>query len=155
MQASKLIATLLCVSTLAGCAQMGAGNLGGGSYERAEARRVMSVRMGIVEGVRPVKLEGSSSGIGTLAGAAIGGVAGSTVGKGKGAGIAAIVGAVAGGVAGSALEGNTTAKAGIEVTIKMDNGELLAVVQEDGGEGFHPGERVRLVQDGRTSRVTR
>ena len=64
MQASKLIATLLCVSTLAGCAQMGAGNLGGGSYERAEARRVMSVRMGIVEGVRPVKLEGSSSGVG-------------------------------------------------------------------------------------------
>jgi outer membrane lipoprotein SlyB len=48
-----------------------------------------------------------------------------------------------------------TRKQGIEVTLKMDNGELLAIVQEDGGENFVPGERVRLLQDGRNTRVTR
>jgi outer membrane lipoprotein SlyB len=36
----------------------------------------------------------------------------------------------------------------------MDNGELLASHQ-DGGENFQPGERVRLLQDGGTTRVTR
>ena len=98
--------------------------------------------MGIVEGVRPVKLEGTKSPIGTVAGAAIGGVAGSTVGSGKGSGIAAVIGAVAGGLAGSAAEEGLTRKQGVEVTLKMDNGELLAIVQEDGGENFKPGERV-------------
>ena len=93
--------------------------------------------------------------IGALGGAAIGGIAGSTVGQGKGAAIAAVIGAVAGGLAGAAAEEGVTRKQGVEVTLKMDNGELLAVTQEDGGENFQPGERVRLLQDGGTTRVTR
>ena len=111
--------------------------------------------MGVVESVRPVKLEGTKSPVGTLGGAAIGGIAGSTVGQGKGSAIAAVIGAVAGGLAGSAAEEGMTRKQGIEITLKMDNGELLAVTQEDGGEKFQPGERVRLLQDGVTTRVTR
>jgi outer membrane lipoprotein SlyB len=47
-----------------------------------------------------------------------------------------------------------TRKQGIEVTLKMDNGELLAIVQEDGGENFAPGERVRLLESGGQTRVT-
>ena len=143
--------SLLAAVTITGCAS----GLGGGDYERTEARRVMSVRMGVIEGVRPVKLEGTNSPIGTVAGAAVGGIAGSTIGGGKGAGIAAVVGAVVGGLAGAAAEENMTRKQGIEVTLKMDNGEMLAIVQEDGGENFAPGERVRLLQDGRNTRVTR
>lgn len=143
--------SLLAALNVAGCAS----GLGGGDYERVEARRVMSVRMGVVESVRPVKLEGSNTPIGTIAGAAVGGIAGSTIGGGKGASIAAVVGAVAGGIAGAAAEEGLTRKQGIEVTLKMDNGELLAIVQEDGGENFVPGERVRMIQDGRNTRVTR
>ena len=89
------------------------------------------------------------------AGAAVGGIAGSSVGGGKGANIAAVVGAVVGGLAGAAAEEGMTRKQGVEVTVKMDNGEMLAIIQEDGGEGFKPGERIRLLQDGRTTRVTR
>ncbi|MDD3352211.1 glycine zipper 2TM domain-containing protein [Zoogloea sp.] len=137
--------------SITGCAS----GLGGGDYERTEARRVMSVRMGTIEGVRLVKLEGTNSPIGSIGGAAIGGVAGSTVGQGKGAAIAAVVGAVVGGIAGAAAEEGLTRKQGVEVTVKLDNGELLAIVQEDGGENFKPGERVRLLQDGRNTRVTR
>jgi len=62
---------------------------------------------------------------------------------------------VVGGLAGAAAEEGVTRKQGIEITLKMDNGEILAVMQEDGGEKFAPGERVRLLQDGRTTRVTR
>lgn len=151
MRILTLTLALLAAVNLAGCAS----GLGGGDYERTETRRVMSVRMGVIEGVRPVKLEGTNTPLGTVAGAAIGGVAGSTVGSGKGAAIAAVVGAVAGGIAGAAAEEGFTRKQGVEVTLKMDNGELLAVVQEDGGENFKPGERVRLLQDGRNTRVSR
>jgi len=151
MRIANLLVALLASVTLAGCAT----GLGGGDYERAEARRVINVRMGIVESVRPVKLEGTKSPVGTIGGAAIGGIAGSTVGQGKGAAIAAVVGAVVGGLAGAAAEEGITREQGIEITLKMDNGEILAVMQADGGEKFVPGERVRLLQDGRTTRVTR
>lgn len=143
--------SLIAAVSVTGCAS----GLGGGDYERTEARRVMSVRMGVIESVRPVKLEGSNTPIGTIAGAAVGGIAGSTIGGGKGSSIAAVIGAVAGGIAGAAAEEGMTRKQGVEVTLKMDNGELLAVTQEDGGENFQPGERVRLLQDGGTTRVTR
>ena len=151
MRILNLTLALLATVTITGCAS----GLGGGDYQRAEARRVINVRMGVVESVRPVKLEGTKSPVGTLGGAAVGGIAGSTIGQGKGAAIGAVLGAVAGGLAGSAAEEGITRKQGIEVTVKMDNGEMLAVVQEDGGEKFMPGERIRLLQDGRTTRVTR
>lgn len=147
----RALAAALVMLSVAGCAS----NLGGGSYQRAEARRVMSVRLGVVESVRPVQLEGTKTPVGALAGAAVGGVAGSTVGRGSGSTVGAVLGAVAGGLAGAAVEEGVTRKPGVEVTVRLDNGQLLAVVQEDEGENFRPGERVRLVEDGATTRVTR
>lgn len=135
---------------LAGCL----GGLGGDDYERGEARRVQEVKMGVVEHVRPVRLEGTQSGVGAAAGGAIGGVAGSTVGEGKGSAIGAIVGAVAGGVAGAATERATTRREGVEITIRLDSGRLIAVTQEDTGERFAVGERVRVLESGGTARVS-
>jgi outer membrane lipoprotein SlyB len=146
MQAAVLV---LAVATLAGCAQ----GLGGGSYTRDEARREQNVRMGKVESVRQVQIEGTRSGVGPAAGAVVGGVAGSTVGGGRGSAVAAVVGAVAGGVAGQAIEQGTTRKNGVEVTVKLDSGALVAIVQE-ADEIFQTGDRVRILSDGRTSRVT-
>ena len=151
MRIVNLGMALLAAVTVVGCAS----GQGAGDYQRTETRRVMSVRMGVVESVRHVKLEGTKSPVGTLGGAAAGGIAGSTVGSGKGSAIGAVVGAVVGGLAGAAAEEGITRAQGVEVTLKMDNGEMLAVTQEDGGENFQPGERVRLLQDGRTTRVTR
>lgn len=135
----------------AGCAS----NLGGGAYERSEARGVMNVRFGEVTTVRPVLLEGTESGVGALSGAAIGGIAGSGVGGGRGSAIATVIGAVAGGVAGAAIEGGATKRQGIEVTVKLDGGQYLAVVQEDGGEEFRVGERVRILDGRGATRVAR
>lgn len=136
---------------LAGCAS----GLGGGTYERGEARRAMEIELGTVESVRFVRLEGTKTPVGTVAGAAVGGIAGSTVGGGTGRSIATVLGAVAGGMAGSAVEEGVTRSRGVEVTVQLDSGRLIAVVQADEGENFAPGERVRLVRDGRTTRVTR
>lgn len=109
--------------------------------------------MGVVESVRQVSIEGSRSGVGAVAGGAVGGVAGSNIGGGKGSTIGAILGAVAGGVAGNAIEQGTTKKQGLEITVRLDNGELRAITQE-ADEAFRPGERVRLLSGGGLTRVT-
>lgn len=149
-----LPATLTALLLVAGVALGGcASSLSGDSYSRTEARRVMNVKYAVVEEVRPVKLEGTKTPIGPVAGAAVGGIAGSSVGGGKGAAVAAVIGAVAGGVAGAAIEEGATRKPGVEITVRMENGSLIAVVQEDAGENFQVGERVRVVEDGGTTRV--
>lgn len=145
----RIGAVMAAVVLVAGCAQ----GLGGGSYTREEARREQNVRMGIVESVRPVQIEGTRSGVGPAAGAVIGGIAGSGVGQGRGSSVAAVIGGVAGGVAGQVIEQGATRRAGVEITVKLDNGELKAIVQE-ADETFRAGERVRILSDGRTSRVT-
>jgi outer membrane lipoprotein SlyB len=145
-----ILAAAACATVLAGCAP----GLGGSSYSREQARREQTVRMGVVESVREVKLEGTRSGIGPAAGAVVGGVAGSTIGRGTGSVLGAVVGAVAGGVGGQAAEQGLTAKRGVEVTVKLDNGQMVAIMQE-ADETFRPGDRVRILSDGATSRVTR
>lgn len=139
------------LTVLAGCASPG---LGGASYSREQARREQTVRMGHVESVRDVKLEGTRSGVGPGVGAVAGGVAGSSVGSGRGAVLGTVAGAVIGGLAGQAAEQGFTAKRGVEVTVKLDNGQMVAIMQE-ADEQFRPGERVRILSDGATSRVTR
>lgn len=136
---------------LGGCAS----GLTGSDYGRAEARRSMNVQFGMIESIRPVRIEGTKTPVGTITGAAVGGIVGSGVGGGSGRSIATVLGAVGGGMAGSAVEEGVTRQTGLEITVKLDNGQYLAVVQADGGEGFSPGERVRVLRDGGTTRVTR
>lgn len=139
----------LAVAALAGCATSQSGS----SYSRSATRGEMNVRMGVVEGVRQVTIEGTQTPIGPGAGAVIGGIAGSNVGGGRGSTVGAILGAVAGGVAGGAIEESTTRKAGLEITIKLDTGKFIAVTQE-ADEQFRPGERVRVLDGHGVTRVT-
>ena len=145
------------IAALAGVAAMALGgcasSMSGSAYPRAQARQAMEVRMGVVDSVRQVQLEGSESGTGGLAGAIIGGVAGSNIGGGKGAIIATVIGAVAGGIAGGAIEEGVTKKTGLEITVRLDDGRLLAVTQE-ADEVFRPGERVRVLTNRSTTRVS-
>jgi len=146
----SLIPITLLAALIAGCASSNSGDV----YSRSETRRVQTVKMGVVEGIRLVKIEGTKSPIGTGAGAVVGGVAGSSMGQGKGSMIGAVIGAVAGGLAGSALEEGVTRKDGVEITVKLDTGTMLAIVQEDSGEKFSPGERVRVLESGSETRVS-
>ena len=149
MRSTQLILVLSLAALLNACASSNAGDV----YSRDEARKVQTVKMGVVESVRAVKLEGTKTPIGAGAGAVVGGVAGSTVGHGAGSTIAAIVGAVAGGLAGSAAEEGITRKNGVEISVKLDSGPIVAVVQE-ATEVFQPGEKVRLLESGGTTRVS-
>lgn len=134
---------------LAGCITHESGNV----YSKHEAGREQTVRMATVDSVRKVTLEGSQSGLGAAAGGAVGGVAGSQVGHGAGSSVGAVLGAVAGGVAGNVLESKATSKNAFEITVKLDSGEMRAIVQEADLE-FTPGQRVRLLSSGGVTRVT-
>ncbi|MDZ4099248.1 MAG: glycine zipper 2TM domain-containing protein [Methylophilaceae bacterium] len=149
MKISRLLILLSLSFFLTACASSNSGSV----YSRDEARKTQTVRMGIVESVRQVRIEGTKSPIGTVAGGAVGGIAGSSVGSGRGSAVAAVIGAVVGGLAGSAAEEGLTRKDGLEITVKLDNGTMLAVVQE-ADVAFNPGERVRLVESGGVTRVT-
>lgn len=122
-------------------------------YSGRQTQNEQSVRMGTVDAVREVSIAHGSSGTGTMTGAALGGLAGSNVGDGKGAVAAAIAGAVVGGIIGSNIEADANKRRGLEITVRLDNGELRAITQE-ADEAFRVGERVRLLSNGRTTRVT-
>lgn len=148
-QMKTVAAFLMAILALGGCASSNSGSV----YSRSQARQVQEVQMGVVDSVRNVQLEGTKSPVGTAAGAVVGGVAGSNIGGGKGSAIGTVLGAVAGGLVGSAAEEGITRKAGLEITVKLDNGRLIAITQE-ADESFRPGERVRVLTGGGVTRVS-
>ena len=147
-----LTASLSAVLLLSGCAS----NLNGSTYSRADARAVQTVRLGTIESLRPVQIEGTKTPIGAGAGAVIGGIGGSSVGGGRGSAVAAVIGAVAGGMLGAAAEEGLTRTQGVEITVREDDGSLRAYVQEvQPNEIFRVGDRVRILTVNGTSRVAR
>ena len=152
MRNTKLLTASFIVLSLAlgGCVS----NLSGDTYSRDEARKVQTVRLGTIEMLRPVKIEGTKTPIGAGAGAVVGGVGGSAIGGGRGSVVAAVIGAVAGGLLGAAAEEGVTRTQGVEITVREDDGSMRAYVQEvQPNQVFRVGERVRILTVDGTSRV--
>jgi outer membrane lipoprotein SlyB len=149
----KPVHTLIMLAIIAplflGCAS----GLGSKDYSRDQARVAQDVQMGVVESVRAVNIEGTKTPVGAGAGAVVGGVAGSTVGGGRGSIVGATVGAVLGGLGGAAAEEAVTRQGGLEITVKLDSGQLLAITQA-ADEAFRVGDRVRVLSGGGTTRVS-
>lgn len=126
-------------------------------YTASQAQREETVRMATVESVRGVKISsnnGQPSGLGAIGGGALGAVAGSAIGGGRGSILTGIVGGLAGAVAGNAVENTAAVKSGLEITVRLDNGDMRAITQTATGEVFQAGERVRLLSSGGVTRVT-
>lgn len=115
------------------------------TYTREEARRVQTVETGKVVRVEPVRIEGTKTPLGVVAGGALGAALGSTIGRGTGQVIAGVAGAIAGGVAGGAVEEAATKKDGLEITVRLDSGRTVVVVQE-ADVAFRPGDPVALIK---------
>lgn len=126
---------------MAGCSPYSAS---GKHYPKYQARTAFKVYPGEVVAVREVRIDGSHSQLGTYGGGAVGYTVGRTVGDGSGSRVAGAVGGVAGAVAGRALETAVTAEKGLEITIELDNGDVIAVVQA-ADQIFEPGEHVRVL----------
>ena len=139
MRAVRIISFLMIAALLAGCASQS-----GQVYSRSQTQRAQTVQMGTVEHVKPVKVEGTKSGVGAVVGAVAGGVLGSTIGGGDGAKIATVGGALGGAAAGHMVEEKISDYNGLEITVKLDDGRVMAVVQKD-DVMFFVGERVRVL----------
>lgn len=137
-----LTAVLLTV-TVAGCTPK---SMSGDVYSRERAQRVQIIEYGEVLEVRSILIEGTKTGAGTVGGGVLGGALGSGIGRGAGSTIAVVGGAIAGAVVGSAVEEAATKQPGVEVTIRMDSGKTIALVQ-----GIDPpvyaGDRVRVLRN--------
>ena len=152
MKRGLVTGAVLVSAVLAGCAQPG---LGGSNYSRSQVRGEQSVRLGTVETVRDVQIDAPHEGGGTLIGAALGGIGGSTIGGGNRANAAgAIAGAVLGGIVGQAVEKSNGERKGVEVTIRLEGGKLVAITQEK-DEEFRVGDRVRILSGQGATRVSR
>jgi len=141
---------LVAAMGLGGCATHTTPN----TFNRSEVGRAQSVERGVVESVRAVTIQNDSRGVATATGAVLGGIAGSTLGSGSRANTAgAVAGAVGGGAAGNALA--RSARQGLEVTVRLESGRTIAVIQDGQPNDFRVGDRVQVASDGVTTRVTR
>ena len=102
------------------------------TFSRSNAGQVQSVEMGTIQALRSVTIENEARGRAPAAGT---------------------VGAAAGGVAGRAISGGDTAA--VEFTVRLDSGRTIAVVQPGSVDDYRVGDRVRVTNDGTTTRVAR
>lgn len=146
----SVIAVLLCVAIF-GCG--GPSSHSSNTISRSQAGRAQTVLDGEVLFVRSVTIEGSSSPVGAIAGGALGYVIGNNIGGGRGRDVARVGGTIGGAAAGNAVQRNVTQEQALEITVKLDNGQIISIVQA-ADEPFNDGDRVRVLQrpDG-TARV--
>lgn len=146
----KNAAVIVLASLLAACAYPPRSS---SVYSPYQTQNMQVVRTGTVESVRTVTIANPQSGVGTLGGAALGGIAGNAVGGGNGRAATTVIGAIAGGLLGNRVEENANMRQGLEITVHLDSGELVAITQS-ADEMFRPGERVRLLSSGGMTRVS-
>lgn len=141
--AACAILLLLLLLSLAACAPQT-----GGSFTSGQTRRPHSVDMGSITRLEAAFINNDATGIGALGGAVVGGVAGSTLGGGTGRVLTALGGAILGGLLGTGIERGLNSKDAVEVTVQLDDGQMLAIVQELGDEerAFAVGDRVRVLR---------
>lgn len=138
------------LAVLAGCANDTASS---SVYSYGQAQQEQIVRQGTVESVRSVTIQDDrSSGAGALAGGALGGVAASGIGGGSGRVLATIGGGILGAMAGNKVENQMGKTQGLEITVRLDNGETRVVAQA-ADVAISAGQRVRLISGNGPTRV--
>ena len=140
--------SLAAVTLTTGCVSSDSGEV----FSRSETKTASRIVEGTVVEVREGKVEGTKSGVGAIAGGVLGGATGTTIGGGSGRTVATAVGAVAGAALGAIAEEKGTQKTALQITVKLDTGETIMVVQ-DKDVLFQVGERVRAVITGGATRI--
>lgn len=143
-----LVSAISVTMLLGGCASPYSAT----SYSSSQTRKAQTVELGTVMSVQNVKVEGKQNEFITIGGAVLGGLAGSKIGQGKGAIAGAVVGALAGGAGAEAAQRSLGGKPMIEVTVKLDGGSILSIVQS-ADVPLSSGQRVRVMRGGGTDRV--
>jgi len=142
---------ILAVGSLSGCAKPSAS---ANVYTYGQAQREQIVRLGTVTAVRPIVIQQDrTSGAGVIGGAAVGGIAGNSIGGGNGNALATVGGAILGAIAGNAIEERVGKQDGLEITVRLDNGELRVIAQE-ADVPLVVNQRVQVISGAGPTRVT-
>jgi outer membrane lipoprotein SlyB len=121
------------------------------TYSQAQSEQI--VRNGTVTNVRSIVIQqDKTSGAGMIAGGALGGVAGSAVGGGTGRDLAIVGGAILGALVGNKVEEGAGKSDGLEITVRLDNGETRVIAQE-ADEPISVGQRVQVISGTGVTRV--
>lgn len=124
-------------------------------YPSGQSHQMYRMEVGTVTGVRSVVIDGTAdSNIGTYGGGGLGAVAGSTIGGGgTGTALASVATGIGGMIVGRQVEKAVTRKEGLEIHIKLDNGDDIMVVQPAEDAGFIEGDRVQVMIGQGTTKV--
>jgi outer membrane lipoprotein SlyB len=123
------------------------------SFASSDSMRAQPVTFGDVVSIRQVDIRPGQTHLGMATGAALGALAGSQLGRNASANAAGgIGGAVVGSQAGSAIQGSQVSR-GIEVSVTMEDGQTVAIIQPGDPRDFRVGDRVRIVGTSDNARV--
>jgi outer membrane lipoprotein SlyB len=100
------------------------------TYASNAAQQANKVEQGVVVGVRGVGVSAAGT-VGSVTGAAAGGIAGSQLGVGPVSAFSALGGSLVGGIGGSAVEHVTADTKAFEYIVRKPNGDLISVTQRD------------------------
>lgn len=151
-----LIVGITCALALGGCAPLypDAGYSGSTTDNGQMPTRTTSayVGTGVVHSIVAVNQDyqgvgGTGYGLGTLAGAVVGGIAGNHVGSGNGKTAATVAGTAGGAYIGHQIETRNPTSASYNISVRMDDGSFQTMNQSTTG-GLRVGDRVRIASGG-------
>lgn len=124
------------------------------SYDRGSTQKISNVLYGEVVAVKKVTVEGDTKS-GTLVGGVVGAAAGSGISDSR---PESEIGAMLGGAIGASIGGNLSKSLksvdGIQITINMDDGRTISVVQEVAKYKFNVGDLVEVISTNGKTRVS-
>ena len=140
---------------LAGCAT---GSSSGREYSAKQSRQPLTVVEAVVQSVSAVVIapEDNETGGGQVAGGVIGAIVGSGAGDrgGRNSQAGAVLGGVLGSLAGTKAQKAFQRKEGLQIIVRLEGGELLAVTQ-DADVPLAAGELVYVLRGNGETRISK
>lgn len=153
MMTTRITVTLAAFALVAGCAGLPGPQYGEQAAPVETAGVPETARYGKVAALETIKVDKEARfGVGTVVGAVAGGLLGHQFGGGSGKTLLTIGGALAGAAAGTAAESKLDQKDAQKVTVDMQTGGRLTIVQPPDSR-LKTGMPVRVTGSGETARV--
>ncbi|MCT4535400.1 glycine zipper 2TM domain-containing protein [Halodesulfovibrio sp.] len=137
----QLVLVLIALTVLAGCTNRYNPNV----YSGDQAMQADSISYGTITRMNAVTIKDDNTGVGLVGGGLAGGLVGSTIGGGSGRVLGAVGGAIVGATAGALAEDEFQKTDGIQITVRLDSGRSVSIVQAAEGSNFSYGQRVRVI----------
>ncbi|SIO16986.1 glycine zipper 2TM domain-containing protein [Halodesulfovibrio marinisediminis] len=137
----QLLLVLLALAVLAGCTNKYNPNV----YSGDQAMQADKISYGTITRMHAVTIKDENTGVGLVGGGIAGGVLGSQIGGGSGQVVGAVGGALLGAAAGALAEDEFQKTDGVQITVRLDSGGSVSIVQAAEGSNFSVGQRVRVI----------